>query len=602
MSLKDNLSPFYVWKRAFEKPYTTKEPLRDRPGTSRYRGFHRNDLKKCIGCGTCESICQNAAIDMVPVAGIKTTMENSGLRPQIDYGRCCWCALCVDICPSQSLTMSNHYIWIDEDGDTFRFIPGWDDKPWNDEAKGYHRSQDYGLLHLERLRMESLSAGEGRQSFVEIVKGYSREQAKEEAMRCVECGLCVASCPAHMDIPDYIRAVRENDLTEALQLLYRTNPLSGVCGRICTHKCEDVCALGVTGEPIAIRWLKRYIIDQIDPGDFYHILMKEIIANGKKVAIIGAGPGGLSAAYYLVTMGYQVTIFEASDKAGGMIRWGVPDYRVPPAQLDKDINYILSLGVLIHYSTRVGQDVSFNNLYRDYDAIFFSTGLNIPYKLEIPGEELPGIIPGLQLLEAVSRGERPKMGSQVAVIGGGNTAMDAARTIRRLGAEVTILYRRREEDMPADKEEISDARKEGIKFITKAIPVQIGITKNGQLRFIWNKAEMIEEKGNKRPRPAPIEGELHDMVIDNIITAIGQGPDFSFLPKEYLDRIEFSKFRLKVNEYGQTTDPKVFAGGDIVNDTADAISAIADGFRAAKGIDRFIFHPGKKKIIQLQIE
>ncbi|MEA1972702.1 MAG: 4Fe-4S dicluster domain-containing protein, partial [Candidatus Cloacimonadota bacterium] len=337
MKLKDILSPLRVWERAAQKPWTIKDPINDRPGAENYRGFHKNDFDKCIGCGSCEEICQNAAIDLVPVKGQKTTDGNSGLRPMIDYGRCCWCALCVDVCPTGSLTMSNEYTWVADMPEEYRFVPGDTETKWQDSKKGYKRSDDMKLIDYERVNMFEIEPENRDKSFIEIVKGYNKEQAMKEAERCLECGICIATCPAHMDIPAYIAAIREDDIENAFRILYETNPLPEICGRICTHNCETACALHNNGESLAIRWLKRYIADQIPPEKYPEVLGTEHLADpilNKKVAVIGAGPAGISAAYYLAIMGYKVKIYEALPNTGGMTRYGIPEYRLPYDQID----------------------------------------------------------------------------------------------------------------------------------------------------------------------------------------------------------------------------------------------------------------------------
>ncbi len=589
MSLKDLLSPFFVWQRAFEKPWTNMRPIEERPGAPAYRGFHINLADSCIGCGSCHTICQNEAIDMVPVEEFSGRPGDSGLRPRFDYGRCCWCALCVDICTANSLHMSNEYTWLARDPTDYHFTAGVEEKPWQDSELGYHRAEGYHLYPPKRIDMDMLTADESVQSFDEVVNGYSEEQAKLEADRCVECGICVATCPAHMDVPDYIRSIRDGDFETGLQLMYRTNPFPATCGRICTHRCEEVCPVGITGQPIAIRWLKRFIVDQVDSIDYARILDSEIIENGHKVAVIGAGPGGLSAAYYLRKKGYSVTVYESQETGGGMLRYGVPSYRLPDDALDKDIDYIISVGVDIRYNTIIGKDVMFEDLLGEYDAIFLSTGLSVPSSMRINGEDHPRVLSGLQVLADVARGKDPGIGRKVAVIGGGNVAMDAARVSRRLGADVDILYRRRISEMPADPEEIKESQEEKCNLVEKAIPVEIMDTgSKKQVTIKWGEAEMVQDPKGGRPRPVLQEDRMHTETYDCIISAIGQGSNLDFITPAVQEQLAIEWGKFTPGEYQRSELEKIFVGGDVANRTADAISAIEDGHHAARGIDRFL--------------
>ena len=589
MNLKDLLSPFFVWQRAFEKPYTTISPITERPGAAAYRGFHINIAETCIGCGSCHTICQNEAIDMVEVAEFAGREGDSGLRPRFDYGRCCWCALCVDICTASSLRMSNEYTWLTTEPSDYHFTAGVDDKHWQDNELGYRRAEGYRLFPHKRIEMDMLPAEESVQSFEEVAKGYTEQQAKEEADRCVECGICVATCPAHMDVPDYIHSIRDGNYEKGLQLMYRTNPFPATCGRICTRRCESVCPVGIDGEPVAIRWLKRFIVDQFEKKDYQRILNEQITENGKKIAIIGAGPGGLSAAYYLRQKGYAVSVFEEHESGGGMLRYGVPSYRLPDADLDKDIDYIVSLGVEVKYNTRVGKDIQFEQLIADNDAVFISTGLSVPSNMRIHGEDHPRVLSGLQVLADVASERDPGIGKKVAVIGGGNVAMDAARVSRRFNADVTILYRRRVSEMPADPDEIHESKEENCHLVTQAIPVEIMQADNAeQVSIKWGEAEMVDDPKGGRPRPVLQEDRMHVETYDSIISAIGQGSNLDYISKEMHEQLAIEWGKFTPGEYQHTTLEKVFVGGDFANQTADAISAVEDGHHAARGIDRML--------------
>ena len=590
MSLKDVLGPFSAWKNLALEPVTIKDPINERPGAPRYRGFHKNELEECIGCGACSDICQNAAIDMVPVEGIETKGGDSGLRPMIDYGRCCWCALCVDICSTNSLTLSNEYTWVDSDPDVFRFVPGADKKSWDKNELGWKKPENYDLNEPKRVPMIEMPPDDREMSFLEVVKGYSKEQAEEEADRCIECGLCTATCPAHMDIPQYIKTIRENDLEEGLKIMYKTNPLPEMCGRVCTRRCETVCALGHKGDPISIRWLKRYIADNVSFDEYEKILGEGFIEKtGKKVAVVGAGPSGLSLGYYLILRGIDVTIYESKGRAGGMTMYGIPKYRMPLEVLDKEVGFLKKIGVEFVFNTKVGKEIEFNKLYNDYDAVYIGVGFESPYKIGIEGEDMKNSIQAIDFLREINKGNKVDIGDKAVIIGGGNVAIDAARVSKRLGAETTILYRRRVVDMPADWEEIEGAEDEKINIVPQAIPINIIADDEGKVKGIkYLKAEMVPDESGRRPRPVPIEGS--DTIVDAtvIIGAIGQGGDYSFLSKEHEEKMKVDRGRIVTDEFMQTTLPRVFAGGDAVNRTADAISAIADGHKAAIGIEKLL--------------
>jgi glutamate synthase (NADPH) small chain len=592
--LNDILSPFTAWKHVVREPVTIKDPL-NREAADRYRGFHKNDISDCIGCGTCESICQNAAIDLVPVEGVETKDGDSGLRPRVDYGRCCWCGLCVDVCTTNSLSLSNEYTWVDEDPDNFRFVPGAENKSWDNLEKGYKKpGNGYELYSPVRESMEELEPEQRDQSFIEIVQGYSKEQAEKEADRCVECGICVATCPAHMGIPEYIKAIRNDDLNEGLRVLYDTNPLPEICGRICTHKCETVCSVGHHGDPLSIRWLKRYIADQNPAEEYKQILNTENLQpTGKKVAIIGSGPSGLSAAHYLALMGYQCTIYEKLPAAGGMMRFGIPEYRLPYDQLDKDINYILSLGVEIKYNMTIGKDITLEELNKQYDAVFSGTGLHMGRSTRVPGTDHPEVYQAVDLLRDIVLGNEVPVKEKIVVIGGGNVAMDITRSLARLQKQkfgkVDMLTTSLESEdiMPADREEVIEAREENAVIDPGWGPVEIE-TEGDKVKGLHVVKCLSVFDENRRFAPKFDEEQKKFFPADMVVESIGQGMDLSYLSEEFKEQLKMDpRGRILVNDDFQTSVNWLFAGGDMIQGP-DVIHGIANGHKAAMGIDKYL--------------
>ena len=391
---------------------------------------------------------------------------------------------------------------------------------------------------------------------------------------------CTNACPLGQEVPGYISLVAEERFEEAIRLIRESNPMPGVLGRVCHHPCLDFCVRTQTDAPINIPKIKRFAADMARQRNI-SVEFPRAREKEERVAIIGGGPSGLGAAYYLRVMGYKPTIFEELPKLGGMLRYGIPAYRLPREILDEEITYIINTGVEVRTGVRFGRETSIEELRREYDAIYIGIGAHKSLEMGIPGEDMDGVYGGTEFLRQVELGNSPPIGTKVAVIGGGNVAIDVARTCRRMGAEVTILYRREQKDMPASAEEIEDALAEGIALKTLMMPKAIGRA-NGRLNLTVHQCEPGEFDKDGRRKPLPVPGAVVEEEHDTIFAAIGQISDTDFIANLELKRgwISVDRHTLATNLEG------VYSGGDVVTGPAMAVDALAAGKRAAFSIDR----------------
>jgi NADH-quinone oxidoreductase subunit F len=405
---------------------------------------------------------------------------------------------------------------------------------------------------------------------------------------------CENTCPANINVPGYLRLIAAGRIIDAYNLIRQENPFPAICGRICTHPCEDKCRRSSLDESVAICDLKRFAADYAYRNEKPYASDVVFPKNGKRVAVIGAGTSGLTCGYYLVRIGYDVDVYESQPVAGGVLAFGIPEYRLPKKVLQHEIDLIKQAGVNIHLNTEVGKDIDFKELQSQYDAIYVSTGTQFPEKVNIPGETLAGVIHGIDFLKSVNLGKDLKLGKTVAIIGGGNTAIDSARTAIRLGAEkVIILYRRTRDAMPAYAQEVDDALNEGIELMELVSPVRFVGGRSGRVSKIECQKMMLGDfDRNGRRRAVPIEGSNFHVEVDNVIPAVSQYSDLPFIRKSEIGITPLGTFVID-DDTMMTTMNGVFAGGDVVRGPDTVIQAIADGKHAAVSIDRFLGGKGK---------
>ncbi len=400
---------------------------------------------------------------------------------------------------------------------------------------------------------------------------------------------CENTCPANINVPGYLRLIAAGRFVDAYNLIRQENPFPAVCGRICTHPCESKCRRASVDQAVAIRELKRYVADYAYKNE--QPFTKDLVfpKNGKRVAVIGAGTSGLTCGYYLVRIGYDVDAFESESVAGGVLAFGIPEYRLPKKVLQHEIHLIEQAGVNIHLNIDVVKDVTFKSLRAKYDAVYVATGAQFPEKVNIPGENLPGVIHGIDFLKNVNLGKEVKLGKTVAVIGGGNTAIDSARTAIRLGAErVIVLYRRTRDSMPAYEEEVNDAIEEGVELVELVSPVRFIGGTNGKLEKIeLMKNELGEFGSDGRRKAVRVEDSNYTIDVDTVIPAVSQYSDLPFIPKSEIGLTPWGTFIVD-SDTMMTTMPGVFAGGDVARGPDTVIQAIADGKQAAIAIDKYL--------------
>lgn len=439
-------------------------------------------------------------------------------------------------------------------------------------------------------------------NFEEVCLGYNGEEAKEEASRCINCknAQCIKGCPVSINIPGFIEKVKNDDIEGAYQIISESSALPAVCGRVCPQEsqCEGKCIRGIKGEPISIGKLERFVADWASENGIKPKGAAE--KNGKKVAVIGSGPAGLTCAGDLAKMGYDVTIFEALHEAGGVLVYGIPEFRLPKTRVvAKEIENVKSLGVKIETNVVVGKSVTIDELLNEegFDAVFIGSGAGLPKFMGIPGEQANGVFSANEyltrsnLMKAFNEDSNTPImrGKKVAVVGGGNVAMDAARTALRLGSEVHIVYRRSEEELPARVEEVHHAKEEGIIFNLLTNPVEILEDEKGWVKGIrCIKMELGEPDESGRRRPVEVPGSEFVIDVDTVIMSLGTSPNPLISSTTKGLEINKRKCIVAAEENGQTSKEGVYAGGDAVTGAATVILAMGAGKAGAKGIDEYL--------------
>lgn len=456
------------------------------------------------------------------------------------------------------------------------------------------------MTKLKRVEVSYRDPSIRIKDFEEVCLGYTEEEARKEASRCIQCKNphCISGCPVAIDIPGFIKKIADGNFKESYEILSTYTSLPAVCGRVCPQEdqCEKYCIMGRKGDPLAIGKLERFAADYALENNIE--ILKKIEKNGKKVAVVGSGPAGITCAGELAKLGYEVSLFEALHKVGGVLTYGIPEFRLPKEKIvAREIANLEKLGVEIKKNVLIGRTHTIDDLFdQGYEAVFIGSGAGSPVFMGIPGENLNGVFSANEFLTRANLMEAYKkdsdtpifLGKEVLVVGGGNVAMDAARTAKRFGSNVKVIYRRTKDELPARVEEVENALEEGIEFLFLANPLEILGDDHGWVKEVRAiKMELDQEDADGRKRPVPLPGSEFTFKTDMIILALGTNPN-PLISQTTADLKVDEKKRIIADDFGITNKDGVFAGGDCVSGSATVILAMGAGKKAAQAIDEYL--------------